>query len=152
MTRKNTTIRQGVVTEMMTELANLPKREKAPDDLLTLPEIFREKEYMAEIKGALRRGYSFEDLAEIFTERCGVTITARQLKYHCTRERNLHANGRKTKSADAPKNSSGPTNSSSIRTEGAAESGSDDSDNSTIPEAIAPATGDFPVDRFRQSN
>ncbi len=74
MTRKNTTIRQGIVTEMMEALANLPKREKLPGDLLTLPEIFQDKGYVTEIKGALKRGYSFDDLSEIFTERCGVAV------------------------------------------------------------------------------
>ena len=88
MTRKSTTIRQSVVTEMMTALANLPKREKAPGDLLTLPEIFREKQYIAEIKGALKRGYSFDDLAEIFTERCGTAVSARQIRYHLTHAQN----------------------------------------------------------------
>lgn len=135
MTRKSTTIRQGVVTEMMTALANLPKREKEPGDLLTLPEIFREKEYIAEIKGALKRGYSFDDLAEIFTERCGVKITARQLKYHCTREQTLRTNGRKSKSVVAAKNSSCSVNSSSVRIESATEN---DANDSKTPEAQLP--------------
>jgi hypothetical protein len=43
---------------------------------------------MAEIRGALKKGYTFEDLAEIFTKRCGVIVTARQLKYHFTRGKN----------------------------------------------------------------
>jgi hypothetical protein len=89
MTRKNTTISQGIVTDMMAALANLPKREKLPGDLLTLPEIFRSREYVAEIKGALKRGYSFDDLAEIFSERCGVGISARQIRYHFTHSQNL---------------------------------------------------------------
>ena len=78
-----------MVTEMVTELANLPKREIKPDDLMTLPEIFRIKGYMTEIKGALKRGYSFDELAEIISERCGVAISARQIRYHFTRAQNM---------------------------------------------------------------
>ena len=88
MKRSSTTIRQRIVTEMMTELAKLPKREKTPDDLITLPEIFRMKGYMAEIKGALKRGYSFDDLAKIFSNRCGIAVSARQIRYHFTRAQN----------------------------------------------------------------
>jgi hypothetical protein len=83
--RRALQIQQGVVTDLISHLAGLPEREKSSDDLLSLPEIFRTKEYMAEIRGALKKGYTFDDLAEIFSERCGVTITARQIKYHHTR-------------------------------------------------------------------
>ena len=96
MRKNNTTIRQRIVTEMMTELANLPKREKAPDDLISLPQIFRMKGYMAEIKGALKRGYSFDDLAEIFTNRCGIAVSARQIRYHFTRAQNIQNMGKKS--------------------------------------------------------
>jgi hypothetical protein len=72
----------------MSHLANLPEREKGPDDPVSLPEIFRTKEYMAEIRGALKKGYTFEDLAKIFTERCGVAVSARQMKCHFTRGKN----------------------------------------------------------------
>jgi hypothetical protein len=60
-----------------------------------LSEIFRIKEYIAEIRKALKLGYSFDDLAEIFTERCGVAVSARQIKCHFTREVNR---GKKSKS------------------------------------------------------
>jgi hypothetical protein len=79
----------------MSLLANLPEREKAPDDPVSLSEIFRTKEYVAEIKGALKRGYSFDDLEKLFTERCGVAVSARQIKYHYTRGTNQ---GMKSKS------------------------------------------------------
>jgi hypothetical protein len=85
MTRKSSIIQQSKVTDLMSQLANLPERERAPDDPISLSEIFRTKEYVAEIKGALKRGYSFDDLGKIFTERCGVAISARQIKYHYTR-------------------------------------------------------------------
>jgi hypothetical protein len=88
MKRKSPDIRQSVVTELMTELANLPEREKDPDDLVSLPEIFRSKEYMAEVKAALKKGYTFEKLAEIFSEKCGVAVSERQIKYHMTRGKN----------------------------------------------------------------
>jgi hypothetical protein len=75
----------------MTELANLPEREKNPGDPVSLSEIFHSKEYAAEVKAALKKGYSFENLAEIFTERCGVGVSARQIKYHFTRGKNRGA-------------------------------------------------------------
>jgi hypothetical protein len=83
--RRAIQIQQGVVIDLISHLANLPEREKNSDDLVSLPEIFRTKEYVTEIRGALKKGYTFDDLAEIFSERCGVTVTARQIKYHHTR-------------------------------------------------------------------
>jgi hypothetical protein len=83
-----TQLQQSVVTDLMSHLAGLPEREKGPDDPISLPEIFRTKEYMAEIQGALKKGYTFEDLAEIFTARCGVAVSVRQIKYHYTRGKN----------------------------------------------------------------
>jgi hypothetical protein len=88
MTKKSPIFKQGNVMELMTELANLPERKKAPNDPVNLSEVFRTKEYVAEVKAALKKGYTFEDLAEIFTERCGVVISARQIKYHFTRGKN----------------------------------------------------------------
>jgi hypothetical protein len=86
-------LQKGTVTDLMSHIANLPEREKGPDDPVSLPEIFRTKEYMAEIRGALKKGYTFEDLAKIFTERCGVAVSARQMKYHFTRGKNRGAKG-----------------------------------------------------------
>jgi hypothetical protein len=97
--RKQTTIRQGAVTDIMSHLANLPERGKAPDDPVSLSEIFRTKEYIAEIKAALKRGYSFGDLAEIFTGMCGVAISARQIRYHYTRGENQGAKGKSGRKA-----------------------------------------------------
>jgi hypothetical protein len=104
MTQKGRAIqlRQSVVTDLISHLASLPEREKSSDDPISLPEIFRTKEYMAEIRGALKKGYTFEDLAEIFTERCGVGVSARQLKYHYTRGKNRSMKtqaGKKAKNA-----------------------------------------------------
>jgi hypothetical protein len=39
----------------MSRLSELPEREKDPGAALSLPEIFRAKEYMAEIKGAMKK-------------------------------------------------------------------------------------------------
>ena len=89
--RRGTEIKQGAIADVMSCLSKLPERGKAPDMTVSLSEIFRAKEYLAEIKGALKKGYTFDDLAAIFTERCGVNISARQLKYHCTREKNRSA-------------------------------------------------------------
>jgi hypothetical protein len=95
MKQKSPEIQQGVVTELMTELANLPEREKDPGEPVSLSEIFRTKEYAAEVKAALKKGYTFEHLAEIFTNRCGIVVSARQIKYHFTRGKNR---GMKSKS------------------------------------------------------
>jgi hypothetical protein len=105
--RRQTAIKQGAVTDVMSHLSKLPERGRDPGVLVSLPEIFRTKEYMAEIKGALKKGYTFGDLAEIITERCGVAVSARQLKYHCTRAKNLAAKdkpGGQSKPGNAPKN------------------------------------------------
>jgi hypothetical protein len=88
MKRKSLIIQQDKVTALMTELANLPECEKNPNDPVSLSEIFRTKEYAAEVKAALKKGYSFENLAAIFTERCSVAVSARQIKYHFTRGKN----------------------------------------------------------------
>jgi hypothetical protein len=99
MTRKSPTVKQGMVTELMVQLSNLPERERDPDDPVSLPEIFRTKEYIAEIEGALKRGYSFDDLAEIFTEKLGVAVSARQIRYHFTRGKNQGTKGKSAKKA-----------------------------------------------------
>jgi hypothetical protein len=88
MKRKSPIIQQGVVTELMSQLASLPEREKAPDDPVSLSEMFRTKEYVTEVKAALKKGYTFDDLAEIFSEKCGVAVSARQIRYHFTRGKN----------------------------------------------------------------
>jgi hypothetical protein len=95
--RRGTIIKQGAVTDIMSRLSELPEREKDPSAAVSLPEIFRAKEYMAEIKGALKKGYTFEDIAAIFTERCGVAVSARQIKYHFTRAKNRSAKGKSGK-------------------------------------------------------
>jgi hypothetical protein len=99
-------VQKGVVTDLISHLAGLPEREKGPDDSISLPEIFRTKEYVMEIRGALKKGYTFEDLAEIFTERCGAAVSSRQLKYHYTRGKNRglkNQSGRKTEGIDRQK-------------------------------------------------
>jgi hypothetical protein len=78
-------LQQSTVTNLISHLSSLPEREKSPDDPVSLPEIFRTKEYMTKIRGALKKGYTFEDLSKIFTEQCGVKISVRQIKYHYTR-------------------------------------------------------------------
>jgi hypothetical protein len=80
MKRNKSTIRQGVVTELATEVAKKPEREKTPDGYISLLDLFRTKEHAEVVKGALKKGYSFEDLAEILSEKCGVTISGRQIR------------------------------------------------------------------------
>ena len=99
MGQKSQIIQQGKVTELMTQIANLPERGKAPNDPISMSEIFRTKEYAAEIKAALKKGYTFENLAEIFTERCGIAVSARQIKYHFTRAKNRGVKGKPSKKA-----------------------------------------------------
>ena len=82
---KSIQLQQGAVSDLISHIANLPEREKSADDPISLPEIFRTKEFLTEIRGALKRGYSFEDLSQIFSDKCGVSISTRQLKYHYTR-------------------------------------------------------------------
>jgi len=85
----------------MSYIKNLPASENDPESLLGLPEIFRSKEYAAYIESALRKGHTFDNIAEIFSDKFGITITGRQLKYHYTRAKNL---GRKnSKSARTSK-------------------------------------------------
>ena len=142
--RRQTTVKQGEVDDIMSHLAQLPEREKDPGMPLALSEIFRTKEYAAEIASALKKGYSFDQLAAIFTERCGVKITARQLKYHCTRTKNLRAKGKKSPRASSPKSSVSPVNPSPMPTE------SDAKNSSHVAERAVPATGDFSIERHRQ--
>jgi hypothetical protein len=99
MTKKSPIIKQGKVTELMSKLASLPEREKDPDEPVSLSEIFRTKEYAAEVKAALKKGYTFKNLAEIFTERCGIAVSARQIKYHFTRGKNQGVKSKSGKKA-----------------------------------------------------
>ena len=89
--RKRTAIKQGAMMDVMSHLSNLPNREPDPSILLGLSEIFRTKEYLTKIKGALKKGYTFDDLAEIFSKKGGVSMNGRQIKYHYTRAMNLAA-------------------------------------------------------------
>jgi hypothetical protein len=138
MTRKGPVIKQGKVTELMSKLASLPERERDPDEPVSLSEIFRTKEYAAEVKAALKKGYSFENLAEIFSERCGVAVIARQMKYHFTRGKNrgmksksgrkageIGSIGSRSSSADSPH--VGKAKENPAVTESRAESSSKDS-------------------------
>jgi hypothetical protein len=108
-------MQQSAVSDVMSCLSELPDRGKDPGSTVRLAEMFRTKEYFAEIKSALKKGYSFGDLAAIFTERCGVSISERQLKYHYTRERNKRAKnnsgkiGGKSKKSKRPDTSKGDT-------------------------------------------
>jgi hypothetical protein len=98
----------------MSCLSRLPEREKDPGAAVSLGEIFRTKEYLAEIRGALKKGYTFGEIAEIFTERCGVSVSERQMKYHYTREKNRRAKNSvdgKSKQPDTPKSKAAPENS-----------------------------------------
>jgi hypothetical protein len=122
--RKGTAIKQSAVSEVMSSLSELPDRGKDPGTAISLGKVFRTKEYFAEIKGALKKGYTFENLAAIFAERCDVNISARQMKYHYTREKNRRAKnnaGGKPKQPDTSKGSAQSGN--SARTDAIDETG-----------------------------
>jgi len=142
--RKKTTIKQGAVDDIMSHLSQLPERGKDPSMPLALSEIFRTKEYAAEIDSALKKGYSFDQLAAIFTERCGIKITARQLKYHCTRTKNQRAKGKKPKRTDAAKSVVSPENTSPMLTESGTKGAS------YVAETTEPMSGAFFIERHRQ--
>ena len=135
-----TTIKQGALADVMSHLSELPKREKAPDDRIGLPEMFRTKAYAAKIEKALQKGYSFEDLAEIFTEKCGVKVIARQLKYHHTHEKNLREKGGKSKKADVAQDGTSPANPPAVR---AANEGEKDMN---IAKPVPPSARTFSTD------
>lgn len=144
--KKQTIVKQGAVSEVMTHLSKLPTREKDPGTPLSLSALFRTKEYAAEIERALQRGYSFDDLAKIFTDRCGVKITARQLKYHHTREENLRAKGKKSKRTGVTKSSVSPKSPPSMSNKNTEEI------ESNITEIATPEAGALPLGRHPQSD
>jgi hypothetical protein len=112
MKRKSPVIPQGKVTELMTQLANLPEHEKNPNDPVSLSEVFRTKEYISEVKTALKKGYTFENLAAIFTEKCWVAVSVRQIKYHFTRAKNRSMKSKSGKKSE--ENSVSESNVSSV--------------------------------------
>jgi hypothetical protein len=133
---RGTSIKQSALADVMSHLSKLPKREKDPGTVVSLSEIFRAKEYMAEIKGALKKGYSFSDIAEIFTEKCGVNISARQIKYHYTCAKNRSAKGKSSKNTDKTSTSGACVPSADSQRTGAvgcAEGNRMASDSETIP-------------------
>jgi hypothetical protein len=91
----------------MSHLSALPECEKSSGAAVSLGEVFSAKEYLAEIKGALKKGYTFDDLAEIFTEKCGVKISARRIKHHFTRAKNSAAKGKSGKKKAGETDTSG---------------------------------------------
>lgn len=122
--KRKTIIKQGAVADVMSHLSKLPAREKDPDMPVGLSELFRTKEYAAEIRAALDKGYTFDDLASIFAEKSGVKITGRQLKYHHTHEKNLKAKGKKSKSKGASKKTASPADTQQVAAECDEESAS----------------------------
>jgi hypothetical protein len=136
--RRGTTIKQSAVSDVMARLSELPNRGKDLGASVSLGKIFREKEYFSEIKGALKKGYTFDDLAAIFTERCGVDISARQMKYHYTREKNRRAKsniGGKPKQPDTSKGGAPRENPPRMGSSGEADA--DAGDTGTIADASA---------------
>jgi hypothetical protein len=108
--RGGTTIKQSAVSGVISRLSELPDRGKDPSTAISLGKVFRTKEYLAEIKGALKKGYTFDDLAAIFSERCGVNISARQIKYHFTHAKNAKKRSAKGKPGKKPGDNGGSGN------------------------------------------
>jgi hypothetical protein len=134
---RGTSIKQSALADVMSHLSKLPEREKDPGASVSLGEVFRAKESLAEIKGALKRGYTFEDIAAIFTERCGVAVSARQIKYHFTRAKNRGTKGKSDKKTDMTSSTPGacvPSVDSQLTgAVGCAEGSRMASDSETIP-------------------
>ncbi len=152
--RKKTTIQQGAIADVMSHLSRLQERETDPAKPMALSELFRTKAYAAEIQSALEKGYSFDDIAEIFTQRSGVQVTGRQLQYHYTREKNLRTKGKKSKTASAAKKSISPAASqpevSGSDEDGASNVAAASACSTSQQETRGPAAGAFPMDqRYR---
>ena len=147
-------LQYGAVTDLMSHLANLPEREKSPDDLISLPEIFRRKDYMTEIRNALKRGYTFEDLSKIFTEKCGVSVSARQLKYHYTRGKNKPQMGRATSPKLPQKGNSGENKGSSVATKPTEKGVRNDAEISSVKDSVmdskAAKSGSFVINMAQE--
>jgi hypothetical protein len=136
--RRGTTIKQSAVSDVMSRLSELPDRGKDPGAVISLSKVLHTKEYFAEIKGALKKGYTFSDLAAIFSERCGVSISARQLKYHYTREKNKSAKHNavgKPRQQDTSKDDATPENLARMSSSGEAEA--DAGDTGTVADVQA---------------
>jgi len=83
--KKTIQLRHGAVANLISHIKDLPEREKSPDAMLSLSEVFSEKSFISEIKILLKKGYSFGDLAGFIAEKCGISVTERQCRYHFTR-------------------------------------------------------------------
>jgi hypothetical protein len=128
----------------MSRLSELPEREKDPGEAVSLSEVFRTKEYLAEIKGALKKGYTFGEIAEIFTERCGASVSERQMKYHYTREKNRRAKNNaagKSKQQDTPEGKAAPENSAPMAFNDGLETDTESAAN--VPPTHAPKPAAF---------
>jgi hypothetical protein len=156
---------------VISRLSELPDRGEDPSAAISLGKVFRTKEYLAEVKGALKKGYTFDDLAAIFSERCGVSISARQLKYHYTREKNKRAKNNavgKPKQQDTSKDDATPENLARMSSSGEADVDAGDTVTATnipaIHAAFIPTNGvtcpaetgagtlAFPLEKRQQGN
>jgi len=149
--RKRTVIKQGAMMDVMSHLENLPVREHDPGVLLGLSEIFRTKEYMTEIKNALKKGYTFDDLAEMFSAKCGVSISGRQMKYHYTRANNLGAAKKKSGGIYKPLNISKDSRKVTIGGANTTHSGTNSSPAYSGFVSESDATGKTKLDKFSGS-
>jgi len=90
MTQKGKPIQlqHSVIMGLISHLKELPSRDTNANKVLTLTQIFHTEEFKKEVQSLLQKGYLHSEIAAIITEKCGVHISERQVKYHCTRAAN----------------------------------------------------------------
>ena len=81
-------IQHNVVMELVSHLKELPSRDENINKVLTLTQIFHTEAFKREVKALLKRGYTHKEISKIITEKCGIIISERQVKYHYTRAEN----------------------------------------------------------------
>ena len=88
----------GAAADLISKIKELPTREKGPDEVITLSELFHMKDFLTEAKSLIDRGYSARDLARLVTEKCGTDVSARQVKYfityHSKKRRKRHSSSK----------------------------------------------------------
>ena len=97
MTRKKKPIllKRSVVMDLVSHLKDLPSRDTNANNVMNLTQIFHAEDFKKEVESLLERGYSHTEIATIINEKCGILVSERQVKYHCTRAANRTKRGKK---------------------------------------------------------
>ena len=93
---------RGSVVDLISHIKDLPMREKGPDEMLKLSDLFKMKNFLIEAKSLLERGYSAQDLARLVSKKCGADVSARRIKYFITYSSNSN-NKKRKKRPSSPK-------------------------------------------------